>query len=279
MVTRFDYRLHPFDRNVLSGMILWPIDQARDVLEFYGEWHEGLSNDLYVGPVMMTLPDGASVIAMEVLYAGDPVVGEKEMAPLRATGKPMDDGIKVQDYTVMQTQEDATFAHGIRSYIKNGMVRSITPELVSQLVESFRADPRLAFFTHTAGGAVQDVGELDTAFPHRNAQTMIMVGGGWTDPADDESAIAEARALVQRAGVIHGRLLRQHPLRRCRFDVTELWPELSAAADNQGAIRSGEPVPDEQQHRAGLTVRVTRRRRSPAVARLRRSIQLRRSTG
>ena len=194
VVTRFDYRLHPFDRNVLSGMIVWPIDQARDVLDFYGEWHESLTNDLYVGPVMMTLPDGASVIAMEVLYAGDPVIGEKEMAPLRATGKPTDDGIKVQDYMVMQTQEDATFAHGIRSYIKNGMVKSITPELVSQLVESFRADPRLAFFTHTAGGAIHDVGELDTAFPHRNAQTMIMVGGGWTDPADDESAIAEARA-------------------------------------------------------------------------------------
>jgi hypothetical protein len=194
VVTRFDYRLHPFDRNVLSGMIMWPIDQAKDVLEFYGEWHSGLSRDLYVGPVMVTTPDGASLVGMEVLYAGDPAAGEKEMAALRAIGKPADDGIKLQDYTVMQTQEDVTFAHGIRSYIKNGMVKSVTPELVTQLVESFRADPRLAFFTHTAGGAVMDVGELDTAFPHRNAETMIMVGGGWTDPADDEPAMAEARS-------------------------------------------------------------------------------------
>jgi FAD/FMN-containing dehydrogenase len=62
------------------------------------------------------------------------------------------------------------------------------------MIESFVADPRLAFFTHTAGGAVKRVGELDTAFPHRNAETMIIVAGAWTDPAHDDEAIAKARA-------------------------------------------------------------------------------------
>ena len=50
VVTRFDYRLHPFERQVLSGLLMWPIEQAKDVLEFYGEWSQGLSDDLYVGP-------------------------------------------------------------------------------------------------------------------------------------------------------------------------------------------------------------------------------------
>ena len=45
-------------------------------------------------------------------------------------GQPIDDGVKVQDYTVMQTAEDGTFAHGVRSYIKNGMVRQLTPGLI-----------------------------------------------------------------------------------------------------------------------------------------------------
>jgi len=193
VVTRFDFRVHPFEREVLSGMIVWPMDQARDVLNFYGEWYQGLSRELYVGPAMMTMLEGGSILAMEVVYAGDPVAGEKEMAPLRAIGTPMDDGIRMQDYMVMQTQEDESFGHGVRSYAKNGMVREITGELVDQLLDSFRPDPRLAVFTHTAGGAVKDVGELDTAFPHRNAETMIIVGGGWMDPADDESAMASAR--------------------------------------------------------------------------------------
>lgn len=193
VVSRFDYQLHPFDRNVLSGMIVWPVEQARDVLEFYAEWSAGLSDDLYTGPAMMTLPDGTSVVAMEVVYAGDPVAGEKEMAPLRAIGTPIDDGIKLQDYMVMQTQEDAALAHGIRSYAKSGMVKEFTQGLVDAMIDSFQADPRLAAFTHTTGGAVGRVGELDTAFPHRNAETILMVFAGWMDPAEDTSTIAAAR--------------------------------------------------------------------------------------
>jgi len=194
VVTEFEYELYPFDRNILSGAIMWPIDQARDVLEFYGGWYQGLSDELYVGPFMMTLPDGTSIIGMEVVYNGDPAVGEKEMQPLRDLGTPMDDGIKMQDYNVMQTQEDVAFGHGIRSYAKNGMVSEITQDLVDTLLDSFVADPRAAFFTHTAGGAVKRVGELDTAFPHRNAETMISVGGGWMDPEQDEEAMAMMRA-------------------------------------------------------------------------------------
>ena len=38
VVTQFDFQLHEFDRNVLSGMIVWPIAQAKDVLEIYAEW-------------------------------------------------------------------------------------------------------------------------------------------------------------------------------------------------------------------------------------------------
>ena len=193
VVTEFEFQLHPFNRNVLSGTMVWPIEQAREVLDFYVGWYAGLSDNLYVGPAMITMPDGPSVVAMEVVYAGDPAAGEKELAPLRKIGTPIEDGVKVQDYMVMQTQEDGTFAHGVRSYAKNGMVKEFTPALVDALIESFVADPRLMFFTHTSGGAVSRVPELATAFPHRNAQVMIAVGGGWMDPAMDDEVIATAR--------------------------------------------------------------------------------------
>ncbi|HZW59354.1 MAG TPA: FAD-binding oxidoreductase, partial [Woeseiaceae bacterium] len=193
VVTEFEYELHPFDRNIYSGNIAWPVAQAKDVLEFYGEWYQGLSDELYVGPNMVTMPDGTGAIVMEVVYNGDPAAAEKEIAPLRAIGTPLDDGVRLQDYMVMQTQEDAAFSHGVRSYIKSGMVQEITQQLVDAMVESYINDPRLAMFTHTAGGAVKRVGELDTAFPHRNAETVLIVGGGWTDPADDEPAIAMSR--------------------------------------------------------------------------------------
>ena len=193
VVTEFEFELHPFERRLLSGMMVWPLAQARDVLEFYGEWYQGLSDEMYVGPAMATMPDGTGVVLMEVVYNGDPGVGEKELEPLRKIGTPIDDGVTMQDYMVMQTQEDVSFGHGVRSYIKNGMVSEITQGLVDTMLEAYRPDPRLMMFTHTMGGAAKRVGELDTAFPHRNAETMLGVGGGWMDAADDESGIAVSR--------------------------------------------------------------------------------------
>jgi len=192
VVTEFEYQLHPFDRNVLSGNILWPVDQARDVLEFYAEWSAGLSDELYVGPSMARLPDVGDVVFMEVVYNGDPAAGEKELAPLRAIGKPVADGVTVQDYMVMQTDMDGIVAHGVRSYAKNGMVREWSQGLVDAMIDAY--DPRLFLTNHVAGGAVKRVGETDTAFPHRNAELMMVFVSVWGDPMQDADMIAATRA-------------------------------------------------------------------------------------
>lgn len=194
VVTEFEFDLHPFERDILSGVVVWPAEQARDVLEFYGEWYQGLSDELYAGPMMFTM-DGVSMIAMEIVYNGDPAVGEKELEPLTKIGKPIDAGVTMQDYMVMQTMEDVSFGHGVRSYMKSGMVNEFDQGLIDTLLESFVADPRLSWFTHTLGGAAKRVGELETAFPHRNAETMIGVGGGWAEAVDDAPGIALAREL------------------------------------------------------------------------------------
>jgi len=192
VVTEFEFELHPMALEVLSGNIVWPIAQAREVLDFYAGWQPGLSDDLYAGPAMLTTPQGG-VLVMEVVYAGDPAAGEKELAPLLRVGKPVDNGVKVQDYMVMQTQEDALAHPGIRSYAKNGMVKEMTPEFVTAMLEAYRPDPRVALFTHTCGGAVGRVDELATAFPHRRAQTMLVFASLWEDPAQDEESIALTR--------------------------------------------------------------------------------------
>lgn len=193
VVTEFEYQLHPFERMLLSGSIVWPIDQAKTVLDFYGDWYAGLSDELYVGLALVTLADQQGALVMEVVYNGDPVAGEKELEPLRKIGKPLEDGVGMNDYMTMQTQGDVAFGHGIRSYAKSGMVKEITPELIDAMIEAYRPDPRVSFFTHTAGGAVKRVDELATAFPHRNIETMILVVSGWTDPAQDEEVIAASR--------------------------------------------------------------------------------------
>jgi FAD/FMN-containing dehydrogenase len=193
VVTEFEYQLHQFDRNVLCGAIIWPIAQARDVLEHYAEASSRYSDEMYMGPDLVRLPDIGDAIVMEAIYAGDPAQGERELAALRAVGTPAVDAVKVQDYMIMQTKDDVAFGHGIRSYAKNGMVREWTQGLVDALLDAF--NPRLFIGNHVAGGAVKRVGETDTAFPHRNAEIMLVLASGWMDPAQDEQMIAETRAL------------------------------------------------------------------------------------
>jgi len=195
VATEFEYQLHPFDRNVFSGSIVWPVADARDILEFYAEWSEGLSDEMYVGPTIATTPEGVRIIMVDVVYNGDPAAGEKELEPLRNIGSPVADGVMVQDYSVLQTINDVPFGHGIRSYAKNGMVKEWSQELIDTMLEA--DDPRVFVGNHVAGGAVKRVGELDTAFPHRNAEIMIVIAGGWMDPAQDEELIAASRAYYK----------------------------------------------------------------------------------
>ena len=192
VVTDFEFQLHPFERNVLSGNIVWPLEQARDVLEFYAEHAADFSNEMYIGPSLAGVPELGDAVIMSVVYNGDPAAGEKELAALRAIGTPAVDGVSVQDYTVMQTGDDVAMGHGVRSYAKNGMVKEWTQGLVDALIDAY--DPRLFLTNHVAGGVVKQVGETDTAFPHRNAEIMLVFVSGWGDPAKDDEMIAATRA-------------------------------------------------------------------------------------
>ncbi len=192
IVTEFEFELYPFDRNVLSGSIVWPIDKARDILEYYAEFAGSFSDEMYIGPVMAHNPELGDVIVMDVVYNGNPADGEKELAPLRAVATPIVDGVTVQDYMVLQTSSDAAFGHGIRSYAKNGMVKEWSQGLVDALIDAF--DPRVFLANHVAGGAVKRVGETDTAFPHRNAEIMLVFVSAWQEEGRDDEFIAATRA-------------------------------------------------------------------------------------
>jgi hypothetical protein len=149
---------------------------------------------MYVGPFMVTLPEGGGpVLGMDVTYCGDAAAGERELAPLRAVGKPADDAVALVDYMALQTALDGATRHGQRYYVKSGMVGEFTPALARTMVESFRPGTQYELFFHTAGGAVSRVGETETAFPHRRAETMIGLFTTWTDPAQDDANIASTR--------------------------------------------------------------------------------------
>jgi FAD/FMN-containing dehydrogenase len=193
VVTNFEFRLHDVGPKMLGGAIVWPVSKAREVLEFWIDYAPGLSDDLYIAPFMVAGPDGTGIVGIDTLYAGDPAAGEKELAPLRELASPAEDGIGMVEYMTTQTQFDQDSAPGQRNYIKNGMIRKYSQDLVNVMVESFRPMPGFEQFFHTAGGAVSRVPQDATAWSHRDSQTMIGLYAAWQDPAEDKARIRELK--------------------------------------------------------------------------------------
>jgi hypothetical protein len=193
VVTEFEFALHEVDPVVLGGRIAWPLDQARDVLEFYAEYAPGLSDHVDLSPQMWIAPDGTGTVMLSVTYFGDLDRGQRELAPFLQFGSPVLTEVAPTPYLTLQTQMDGIFRPGVRSYAKSGMVRQVTPGLIDAIVGSF--DPRrgVVVGSHSAGGAVARVAETDTAWTHRDAVIMIGAFTVWTDPADDRKLIRANR--------------------------------------------------------------------------------------
>ena len=195
VVTEFEFALHETSADMYGGVMLWPLAHARDVLDYYAENSADLSNDMFMAPGMITGADGGAYLAMDICHCGDPRDAEEELAPLRAIARPAMDGAVPTAYLTMQTRMDGIARPGIRSYIKSGMVREFTPALVDTLLEAFEPGQGVVVNSFATGGAIAEVAETATAWPHRNAQSMIGAVSFWPDASLDEARIGATRAI------------------------------------------------------------------------------------
>src|SRR5258707_7351181 len=85
-VVSFEYRLHPVT-TVLSGLLLYDVDQAREALRFYSEFIKTAPDELTIQIGFIQLPDGPPVLSFSSTYCGPLDEGERVLAPLRTFGK------------------------------------------------------------------------------------------------------------------------------------------------------------------------------------------------
>jgi FAD/FMN-containing dehydrogenase len=195
VVTEFEFALHETSPDMYGGVILWPLARARDVLDYYAEHSADFSNDMFMGPGMITGADGAVFLAMDVCHSGDTRDAERELAPLRAIARPVMDGAAPAAYLTMQTRMDGIARPGIRSYIKSGMIREFTPALIDTMLDAFEPDRGVIVNSFATGGEIARVAESATAWPHRNAHSMIGCVSFWSNASQDEARIGSTRAL------------------------------------------------------------------------------------
>jgi hypothetical protein len=148
-----------------------------------------------MAPGLITGPDGSAVLAMDICHCGSLADAERELAPVRAVARPALDGAGPTPYLTMQTRMDGMASPGIRSYIKSGMVAAFTPALIDSFLRSFEPGQGIVVNSFATGGTIAQVDETATAWPHRNAHSMIAAVSFWSDPGLDERRIGALRKV------------------------------------------------------------------------------------
>ena len=187
VVTAFEFQLHPMDRQVIGGEIVFPIEQARDILRFYAEYSAEAPDELYLDFSMAKAPgDEPGIALLHACYSGPQAQAEKVLGPIRKAGKPLKDGITAVDYTAIQKSWDWSDPRAVGSYLKSGFVDGISTSTVDYLVDGFDPDPtrRTSVFFQQSGGAIGRVPAAATAFAHRAATHNMFCTVSW-DPAQD----------------------------------------------------------------------------------------------
>lgn len=195
VVTSFEYRLHPID-TILGGMLVYPVEKARETLAFYRDFTASAPDELTVFAALMTSPDGARILALLVGYNGSPEEGEKAVRPLREFGPPLADQVGPMPYTQLQSMLDEGFPAGLQVYWRSNFLGGIPDEAIEELAGQFSrvTSPLSALMLEPMGGAVARVGADETAFNHRDAAYNLAVIARWQDPSDSEPHIAWTRA-------------------------------------------------------------------------------------
>ncbi len=189
VVTNFEFELHPMQRQIIGGALVFPITRARELLDFYGDYSSNAPDDLYLDAVMSSPIGGQpGSFAFSLCYSGPAEKAEALLAPLRRLGTPIADTIKAQDYAAIQRSSDRSDPRNEGAYMKEGFIRDFQPGMVTALLDGYqphRDRGTVVFFQH-AGGAIGRVAPEATAFAHRHVKHGMFSVVSWkldSDPA------------------------------------------------------------------------------------------------
>ncbi|WP_171207273.1 MULTISPECIES: FAD-binding oxidoreductase [unclassified Ruegeria] len=206
VVTSFEFQLHELGPDVLSGLIVHPIEKAPELLAEYAVIADTSPDELTVWSVMRKAPPlpflpeewhGREVLIFAACYSGPMEDGEKAMASLRALGDPIADVISPHRFVDWQGAFDPLLTPGARNYWKSHDFDALPSDAISELLKAISNLPDSAcevFIAHV-GGAMARVDTGSTAYPQRSAHFIMNVHTRWEDPGKDAECIDWARDL------------------------------------------------------------------------------------
>ena len=210
VVTQFEFELHPVGPQVLAGLIVFPFEQAKQVLAQYREFVASAPEELSVWVVLRQAPPlpflpkevhGKEIVVLAICYCGDIGAGEKAIAPLRGFGKAHGEHIGAQPYVQWQKAFDPLLTPGARNYWKSHNFRVLSDEALDTVIQFARKlpSPQCEIFIAHIAGAANRVPAEAMAYGHRDARFVMNVHGRWDDALQDAVCIGWARAFFDAA--------------------------------------------------------------------------------
>jgi hypothetical protein len=174
------------------------------VLQQYREFLTKAPEELSVwailrqAPPLPFLPErvhGKGIVALALIYVGDPKQGGPGIEPLRKFGTPLGEHVGVQPYVAWQQTFDPLLTPGARNYWKSHNLSTLKDGLFDAVIESFEKlpSPQCEIFFGAIGGATTRPTPDSTAYAHRDTMFVMNVHSRWEDPADDKRCIGWAR--------------------------------------------------------------------------------------
>ena len=191
VVTSFEFTLHPMQREVIGGLIVFPLAEAKSVLSFYSDYEGVAPDELYLSGVMVSSP-ALSGVGFQICYSGPKSSAEQIFRTIRSAGTPILDTVQPIDYVALQRSGDSDEARAIGSYTKTGFVKKISPALIDAMITGLEPHPERSTtvgFQH-CGGAIARVAKDATAFPHRDIHATSLLLVDWPAEIDPTRHIA-----------------------------------------------------------------------------------------
>ncbi|MGG5822779.1 FAD-binding oxidoreductase [Falsiroseomonas sp. HW251] len=206
VVTSFEFRLHPVGPEVLSGLIVHPLEDAAVLLRQYREIVAKAPEELTCWVVLRKAPPlpflppewhGREVLVFALCYAGDMAEGRRATAPIEALGKPIANVVGPHPFAAWQAAFDPLLTDGARNYWKSHDFAALSDGMISTVLDHAARlpSPQSEIFIAHLGGAANRVPVEATAYAHRGAAFTMNVHTRWETAAEDEACIAWARGF------------------------------------------------------------------------------------
>lgn len=208
VVTQFEFKLYPVGPEILAGLIVFPFDQAKQVLTKYREFVESAPEELNAwvvlrqAPPLPFLPEdvhGKEVIVLPMFYGGDIEEGQKLIEPLRGFGDAHGEHIGAQPYVDWQQAFDPLLTPGARNYWKSHNFTKLSDGALDSIIEFAGKLPsaQCEIFIGLVAGAPNRVAPDAMAYGHRDAKFVLNVHARWDDAKDDDTCITWAREFFK----------------------------------------------------------------------------------